>query len=92
MTEKERNYNTLEKTGTITPTKEELIGMTVSDLHPKDALKNVISQFETQARGKKTLASDAPFLKKDGTIIYLDVNAANAVIDKNFLQSVSSVA
>ncbi|UCB52046.1 MAG: PAS domain S-box protein [Candidatus Zixiibacteriota bacterium] len=60
---------------------EELTRMSVPDLHPKDALEHVISEFEAQARKEKTLASDIPCLRKDGTIIYADVNTTRLLID-----------
>jgi len=61
---------------------EELIGKSVSDIHPKDELEHVISEFEAQARGEKTLASNIPCLKQDGTIIYADINTTRASIDR----------
>ncbi len=57
-------------------TQEELVGMGVMDIHPKDDLEHVISEFEAQGRGDKTLANGIPCLKKDGTIIYADVASA----------------
>jgi PAS domain S-box-containing protein len=60
---------------------EELRRMHVSDIHPEDALERVISEFEAQARGEITLAENIPCLRKDGTIIYMDINTAKASID-----------
>ncbi len=57
-------------------TKEELTPMSVVDIHPKNSLEHVISEFEAQARGEKLLAMNLPLLKKDGTIIYMDINAS----------------
>ena len=62
-------------------TVEELKGMSICDIHPKDELKYVISQFEAQVKGEKTLALDIPCLRKDGTVIYVNVNGAVALID-----------
>jgi two-component system cell cycle sensor histidine kinase/response regulator CckA len=53
--------------------KEEFKNMSVYDIHPKDSLDNVISNFEAQARGEKTLAPLIPCLRKDGTVIYADI-------------------
>ena len=61
---------------------EELRGKVLSDIHPKDELERVISEFEAQARGEKTLASNIPCLRKDGTIIYADINTTKALIDR----------
>ena len=60
---------------------KELKGMSISNIHPKDKLEHVISEFEAQARGEKTLALDIPCLKKDGTIIYADINTTSASVD-----------
>ena len=62
-------------------TEEELKRLSVGDIHPKADLKHVISEFEAQVRGEKILAPNIPCLRKDGTIIYADINAANVLID-----------
>jgi PAS domain S-box-containing protein len=59
----------------------ELTTMAVPDLHPKDDLAQVLSGFEAQARGDQTLAPELRCLRKDGAIIYADVNSAATVID-----------
>ena len=61
--------------------REELKEMDVSGIHPKDKLEYVISEFEAQARGEKTLALNIPCLRKDGKIIYADINTTKASID-----------
>ena len=50
--------------------------MSVVDIHPKNSLEHVVSEFEAQASGEKLLAMNLPFLKKDGTITYMDVNSS----------------
>ena len=62
-------------------TERELRTMTVADIHPKDALQNVLAEFERLAREGKGLAQDIPCLRKDGAIVYVDINATNATID-----------
>ncbi len=62
-------------------TAAELNRMGVADIHPKGALKHVISEFEAQVRGEKTLAPDIPCLRKDQTLVYADVNSRNVVLD-----------
>jgi len=59
---------------------EELTGMAVSDIHPKDKLKHVIADFEMQASGRKRLALDIPLLRKDGSILYADVNTTKILL------------
>ncbi|KKM71620.1 hypothetical protein LCGC14_1428780, partial [marine sediment metagenome] len=60
---------------------KELRGMSIVDIAPKEELKYVLSEFEAQARGEKMLAEDIPFLKKDGTITYVDINSAKCLVD-----------
>ncbi|MBW2575428.1 MAG: response regulator [Deltaproteobacteria bacterium] len=61
---------------TLGYTEEELTQMSVVDIHPKNSLEHVVSGFEAQARGEKLLAMNIPCLKKDGTIIYMDIKAS----------------
>ena len=62
-------------------TEEELKRLGVPDIHPKEELQHVISEFEAQVRGEKSLAVAIPCLRKDGTVIYADINSANVLID-----------
>jgi PAS domain S-box-containing protein len=55
--------------------------MGVADIHPKDDLPWVVAEFEAQVRGDKTLAAGVPCLRKDGAIVYADVNAVGMSVD-----------
>ncbi len=57
-------------------TKEELESMGVADLHPVESLPHVISEFDAQARGEKTLAPLIPCLTKGGKIIHANISTA----------------
>ena len=59
---------------------EELIEMSVGDIHPKERLSYVFAEFEAQAKGKKILAENIPCLCKDGGILYVDVNTTSMFI------------
>jgi len=59
----------------------ELKGMGVDDIHPKESLEYVISEFEAQARKEKTLSLNIPCLRKDGTVIYADINIGTTLIN-----------
>jgi len=61
--------------------KELVEGLSISDIHPKDKLEHTISDFVAQARGEKSLAQNIPCLRKDGTIIYADINTTVALVD-----------
>jgi PAS domain S-box-containing protein len=62
-------------------TEEELIQMRVDHIHPEESLDMVISEFEAQAQGDKTLAEGMPCLRKDGTTMYADIRTTNMLID-----------
>ncbi|MCJ7683278.1 MAG: PAS domain S-box protein, partial [Desulfobacteraceae bacterium] len=66
---------------TLGYTEKELIGKTLKDIHPGEDLEYVISEFESQARGEKTLAANIPCLRKDGTILYANINTSMALIN-----------
>lgn len=61
-------------------TEEELMQLGVADIHPKESLNQVLSEFESQARGAKTLVQ-LPCLRKDGTLFYANISAASIVLD-----------
>jgi PAS domain S-box-containing protein len=62
-------------------TKEEFMRLGVADIHPKESLDHVLSEFEAQGRGEKTMAPELPCLRKDGTLFYADISAALIVLD-----------
>jgi len=61
-------------------TQETLIGLGVMDVHPSESLDYVLAEFNAQASGRKVLAKNIPCLRKDGQIIYADINAGKVVI------------
>lgn len=62
-------------------TEAELMEKGIRGIHPEDSLEFVISEYEAKARGEKTLSLDIPCLRKDGAVIYVDINTAVALID-----------
>ncbi len=62
-------------------TQDELVGIGVDDIHPKEALPHVIEQFERQVRGEITLAGDLPVRRKDGSVFYADINSTTVSLD-----------
>lgn len=61
---------------------DELMNLTLADIHPKEDLPMVIETFEKQARGDIRLASELPVLKKNGDVIYCDINSSPQIIDE----------
>jgi diguanylate cyclase (GGDEF)-like protein/PAS domain S-box-containing protein len=59
---------------------DELTKMSVMDIHPEDSMEQVLAEFDAQARGEKVL-STLPCLKKDGTIIFVDIKTGKANIN-----------
>ncbi|MCF6365033.1 MAG: PAS domain S-box protein [Bacteroidales bacterium] len=62
-------------------TENELKKMSVNNIHPKESLNSVIAEFEAQAKKEKTLAPNLPCLRKDGSIIYTNINTTSYVIN-----------
>jgi len=52
---------------------DELTRMTISDIHPPDAVGHVLTEFEAMAKGEKSLAPDIPFSRKEGEVLFADV-------------------
>jgi PAS domain S-box-containing protein len=62
-------------------TEQELRTMGVADIPQKDTLHNSLAEFERLARDEgKGLAQDIPCLRKDGTVVYADINTTHATI------------
>ncbi|MBW2458810.1 MAG: PAS domain S-box protein [Deltaproteobacteria bacterium] len=61
-------------------TRDELLTMSVADIHPPEAFDQVIAEFEALARGDKVLVPDLPCLRKDGTVVHVDITSTVATI------------
>ena len=55
---------------------EELYRLGVEDIHPPEALPEVLRQFERQLKGEIHVAQNLPVKRKDGSIFLADVSAA----------------
>lgn len=62
-------------------TRDELLSLHVEDVHPKEDLPRIMDLFERQVRGEISLAPDIPMLRKDGTVIYADVNSRRITLN-----------
>ncbi len=56
-------------------TKEELLKLDISRIHPQKDLPYVMDQVDRQIKGDIEVAKDIPVLRKDKTLIYCDVNS-----------------
>jgi PAS domain S-box-containing protein len=59
---------------------DELRKMSVMEIHPRDIQDVVVLDFEALKRGEKTFSENIPCLKKDSSIIYVDISGTAAVI------------
>ena len=59
---------------------EELPQLGTADIHPKDLLGYVMSEFEALARGEKHTFSALPCLRKDGSVFYADGVVSSIVV------------
>jgi PAS domain S-box-containing protein len=60
---------------------EDFKELSIADLHPKDSLDSVMSEFESQERGEKPISFALPCLRKDGTVFYADISGASTIIN-----------
>jgi len=60
---------------------EEFLRIGVADIHPKESLSHVLAEFEAQARGEKLLSADLPCQRKNGSLLYANVNTTMVVLD-----------
>lgn len=58
-------------------TMEELLTLAVDDIHPAEALPNVLDRFRALAEGRITMAENLPVLRKDGSVFYVDITTNN---------------
>jgi two-component system cell cycle sensor histidine kinase/response regulator CckA len=61
-------------------TRDELLRLRVADVHPKEALPEVLNAFERQLRGEISLAENIPMLRKDGTVFSADINSVTVTL------------
>jgi len=62
-------------------TETELCGLALKDIHPRESLPHVLARFSARVAGAHPPAVDVPCVKKDGTIVYVDINATRLTVD-----------
>lgn len=55
---------------------EELLSLSVDDIHPPESLPYVLHRFQQQVEGRLRLADDVPVLRRDRTVFYADIAAS----------------
>ena len=54
---------------------DEMLKLSVLDIHPQEALPYVIGQFDRQARREIRVARDIPVRRKDGSVFFVDISS-----------------
>jgi PAS domain S-box-containing protein len=52
---------------------EELLSLSVHEIHPPESLPHVLDKFRQNVEGKLWIAEDIPVLRRDGTVFYADI-------------------
>jgi len=60
---------------------EEIKNLSVTDIHPKEALPFVMEQFDKLARGEITKTSELPVKRKDGSVFYAEISTVLLKLD-----------
>jgi len=55
--------------------KEELLSLSVMDIHPAEDLPAVMEAFKAKAEGRIDFVEDIPTLRKDGSVFYADIGS-----------------
>lgn len=59
---------------------EELLRLSIDDIHPEQDLPHVMEKVEKQIRKELEIAVDLPVKRKDGSIFYADINSTPLTI------------
>lgn len=59
---------------------EELLTLTVYDIHPREHVSEIIKMFEAQARGELKLIRHIPCLRKNGAVFWADINTSKVSV------------
>jgi len=62
-------------------TKDELLGMSVHDIHPASELPTVLDQFRATADGRVSEATSVPCVRRDGSVLLANIRGSAAVVD-----------
>ena len=60
--------------------REELVNLTIDDIHPPIDRAHVLEEFEKQIKREKAIAENMPVLRKDGSIFHADIISAPVMI------------
>ncbi len=55
----------------------ETLSLGTIDIHPRESLDRIDAEFEAQARGEKTVSTNMPCLREDGSIFFADISTTS---------------
>ena len=61
--------------------RDELLGLGISDIHPAHSLPAVVAYFERQVRGEIRVAPELPILRRNGSVFHADISVALLRVD-----------
>ncbi len=59
---------------------EEMLSLSVENIHPAEELPGIIAEFDKQMKGEKAVARNLPVLRKDGSVFYADIGTTKMTI------------
>ncbi len=62
-------------------TRDELLRLSVPDIHPPADLPAVLALFAAQARGQLSVARSVPCRRRDGSTLLADIKASSVIVD-----------
>ena len=65
-------------------TRDELLSMSVPDMHPEEKLNVVMEAFGRFREGEENLAAEIPVRHKNGTILYVDITRGIMTVDGKY--------
>ena len=54
--------------------REELLSLSVKDIHPMEEVPIIVEKFESQVREEISIVANVPMKRRDGSIFYADIN------------------
>ena len=68
---------------------EEIRGLTVSDIHPKEDLSYILAEFQRHANGEISRSEDVPMKRKDGSVFFASISTFQlTVANKSYLSCI----
>jgi PAS domain S-box-containing protein len=58
---------------------KEILTLSPADVHPPEALPRIKQEFQDYLDGRKSVATDVPLVRKDGSVFYADVTGSRIV-------------